>query len=529
MIKKAFFCCFVLLCANSVLAQKAIQYGMPSPTALMQVPKQDKQRLLDEDGKTGKGRLRCAVLLPFHVAFPGDIVPEKVADGTVWRMQIEAEDAEAINFYLSDFHLPKGVELSFYTSNFEYQLPVITSDENPENKIYVTDHLSGGSVIVELFARKGVDIQHCFTIKDIGYMYRPLPRWMGGSGSRGFGDSGECEVNVNCPEGANWKNEKKGIAHIYIIGGTSAYYCSGSLINNAQNDKTPYFLTASHCADYTAEDEFQLWKFYFNYESPTCSNPAKAPDFYITTGAEKIAEGKFPAGSDFLLLKLKDEVALVPDLFYNGWNIEDIPAKSGVGIHHPAGDIKKISTYTKPLQHDDRESHWSLQWAQTQTNWGVTEGGSSGSPIFDQNKYIVGTLTGGAAQCTEPTGEDIYGKMAYHWNRNGATPAEQLKPWLDPKNTGITKLKGIGDIKDCIYSNPTDGLVSAEFKNDGNYEIKVYDVLGRLIMEKKIPKIDEDDVWKIDVEINLTHLSAGLYIMVITGNNGRKTHKIIKL
>ena len=63
MIKKTFFCCVIFFYAFSVSAQKAMQYGLSSPAALLQVPKQDKQRLLDEDEKNGKGRLRCAVLL----------------------------------------------------------------------------------------------------------------------------------------------------------------------------------------------------------------------------------------------------------------------------------------------------------------------------------------------------------------------------------------------------------------------------------------------------------------------------------
>jgi len=525
MTKKIFFCCLILFYAGSVLAQKAMQYDLSSPAALLQLPKQDKQRLLDEDDKMGKGRLRCAVLLPFHVTFPGNIVPEKVADGTVWRVKIEAEDAEAINLYLTDFQLPKGVELSFYTPDFEYKLPTITSDENSENKIYVTDHLSGGSVIVELFAREDVDIQHCFTIKDIGYMYRPLPRWMGGSGSRGFGHSGECEVNVNCPEGADWQDEKRGIARMILVAGGELFYCSGSLINNTRNDKTPYFLTASHCAYGAMEEEFQLWKFYFNYESSTCSNPQAEPSFYITTGTEKIAEADFySGGSDFLLLKLKDEVTSVPKLYYNGWNIEDTPAKSGVGIHHPAGDIKKISTYTKTLQQDDRESHWSVLWAKTQTNWGVTEPGSSGSPIFDQNKYIVGTLTGGAADCATPEADDIYGKMSYHWEKNGTDLAEQLRPWLDPDNTGITKLKGIGEKKPpppdrpYVCPNPTTGQLTIKNHELPITNVEIFDVIGRKLSL----------FWR-EERIDISHLSAGLYIVVITDNNGRKTHKIIKI
>ena len=533
MIKKTFFCCFILFFAFSVSAQKAIQYGLSAPAALLQVPKQDKQRLLDEDEKSGKGRLRCAVLLPFHVAFPEDIIPEKVADGTVWRMKIEAEEAEAINFYLEDFHLPKDAELSFYTPDFEYMLPTITSAENPENKIYVTDHIRGSSVIIELFAREGVEVRHCFTIKDVGYMYRPLPQWMGGS--RGFGHSENCEVNVNCPEGAAWQNEKKGVARIILVIGSEAWYCTGSLINNARNDKTPYFLTASHCGENATEQDFQKWKFYFNYESPTCSNPSEEPSFYMTTGAEKLAEGtNRPQESDFLLLKLNDEVALRSDLYYNGWNIAETSASNGVGIHHPAGDIKKISTYTKPLL-DDRDTHWSVLWAQTETNWGVTEGGSSGSPIFDQNKYIVGTLSGGWSDCATPLEDDLYGKMSYHWNKNGATPVKQLKPWLDPDNTGITKLQGLGKVKPkpseiCVFPNPTDGELRISLPNPSeggaNEEInvEVFDVMGRLchVETRLIASLHEDP-------INISHLSAGLYIIRITDNNGRITHKIVKL
>jgi V8-like Glu-specific endopeptidase len=530
MIKKTFLSCFILLYAFSALAQKAMQYGLTSPAASLQVPKQDKQRLLDEDEQQGKGRLRCAVLLPLQVAFPDDVVPEKVADGTVWRMKIEAEDAEAINLYLTDFQLPKGVELSFYTPDFEYRLPTVSSDENPKNKIYVTDHIQGSSMIVELFAYQGVEVRHCFTVKDVGYMYRPLPQWL--KGSKGFGDSEDCEVNVNCPEGADWQNEKKGVARILLVAGGEKFWCSGSLINNARNDKTPYFLTASHCALNTTEEEFPLWKFYFNYESSTCVNPEKEPSFYVTTGCERIAEADYYAGnSDFLLLKLDDEVSSNPNLYFNGWNISSTPASSGVGIHHPLGDIKKISTYTK-LQ-DYTELQWLVQWTKTQTNWGVTEKGSSGSPIFDQNKYIIGTLSAGDADCATPLGEDLYGKMSYHWNKNGDTDTLQLKPWLDPDNKGIIKLNGEGEGEGepetdiLVYPNPADGELTVKILDVG-YEISdivIYDVMGRL---QKINN-RKSEIGKSEIVLDVSTLSAGLYIMIITHNNGRKTHKIIKL
>jgi hypothetical protein len=225
-------------------------------------------------------------------------------------------------------------------------------------------------------------------------------------------------------------------------------------------------------------------------------------------------------------LKLDDKVASRPDLIFNGWNISTTPATNGVGIHHPQGDIKKISTYTRALQNDsDGETHWMLQWAETPTNWGVTEPGSSGSPLFDQNKYIVGTLTSGYADCTHPSGHDFYGKMSYHWNKNGNTPAEQLKPWLDPDNKGVTKLQSTGGPSYIWWPNAINTL-SIRLKRGDYPEMKVYDVLGRLVMQKKITKkeVDEKNIFLLDIST----LSAGLYVIVLTGDNGRKTQKIIK-
>jgi PKD repeat protein len=72
----------------------------------------------------------------------------------------------------------------------------------------------------------------------------------------------------------------------------------------------------------------------------------------------------------------------------------------------------------------------------------VTEGGSSGSPIFNNSGRIVGDLTGGGSYCSTPTSPDLYGKFSYSWDQNGSTAAERLKDWLDPDNTGITTLDG---------------------------------------------------------------------------------------
>ena len=66
---------------------------------------------------------------------------------------------------------------------------------------------------------------------------------------------------------------------------------------------------------------------------------------------------------------------------------------------------------------------------------GVTEGGSSGSPLFNQNGHIIGELFAGQAACnglSDNNDFDIYGRFATAWD--GATSSTRLKDWLDPLN-----------------------------------------------------------------------------------------------
>ena len=58
------------------------------------------------------------------------------------------------------------------------------------------------------------------------------------------------------------------------------------------------------------------------------------------------------ATSDFHLVELNNEPPYDYGLFAAGWNSSNTVSSSGVGIHHPAGDIKKISKYNQQLVQD---------------------------------------------------------------------------------------------------------------------------------------------------------------------------------
>ncbi|HLP19255.1 MAG TPA: T9SS type A sorting domain-containing protein, partial [Chitinophagales bacterium] len=135
------------------------------------------------------------------------------------------------------------------------------------------------------------------------------------------------------------------------------------------------------------------------------------------------------------------------DVYYAGWNSNGTASSSGFSIHHPDGDIKKISTYTQAITSTEwgntvQDTHWNVKWAATTNGHGVTEPGSSGGPLFNNQGFIIGTLTGGNSFCTSPNSPDQFGKLSYHWVSNGSANNRRLKPWLDPDNTGTISLDG---------------------------------------------------------------------------------------
>jgi len=151
------------------------------------------------------------------------------------------------------------------------------------------------------------------------------------------------------------------------------------------------------------------------------------------------------SGSDYALFQLNNPIPQSYNTFYSGWNANNIASSSGASLHHPSGDIMKISTYTSNLQSTSwgsgNGSHWRVYWSSTANGHGVTEGGSSGSPLYDSQGRIIGQLTGGSSYCQTPNSPDQYGKMSYNWQSN--SNGDDLKDWLDPNNSGVTTLSGM--------------------------------------------------------------------------------------
>ncbi|MBE0662174.1 MAG: T9SS type A sorting domain-containing protein [Bacteroidales bacterium] len=424
------------------------------------VPAPETETLLKEDEEAGKWGVaeRIGVLLPIQITPYNNGVWKRLPNNSKqWRLLIGSEKAKQLSLYFEDFYLPQGCELYVYNVKRTKLIGAFTQQNNHESGLFATELISGESLIIEMVVPADVPEQPSFTITDLLYAYK-----IENNDLKQFRSSGSCNVNVNCIEGFGWQDQKRGIVKINSRVGSTVFRCSGSLLNNTRFDYQPYLFTADHCArsgsTYASESDIGQWVFYFNYEASDCPTPMIEPPAVSLTGASlkaNIGGGNSYMGSDFCLVLLNNELppAVLP--YFNGWSRVDSSSPSGVGIHHPKGDIKKISTYTEPLVSSNFNSntpnmYWQVRWSETQNGHGVTEGGSSGSPIFNNEGLIVGQLTGGAASCTNLTGADYYGKIAKSWESMGDTPDRQLKYWLDPDNTGVEKLQGTFNVLQVV-------------------------------------------------------------------------------
>jgi V8-like Glu-specific endopeptidase len=370
----------------------------------------------------------------------------------IWRLVIYASDALSINLLYDKFWLPDGAKFFIYSNDRKHYIGAFTSVNNKgsrdDKQGFATGLVYGNQITLEYFLPKEIKETGIISIAYVvqGYKYILLP-------DKNYGQSGNCNININCTQGQNWQNEKNAVALILVNGNR---YCTGSLVNTTANDGRPLFLTADHCLggwansvkhDAITAPNLSHWSFYWHYESPSCTSTLNPP-FISTSGAMVVANNP---NSDFALLQLTENPlnknGVIP--YYLGWDCSENAATGGVGIHHPSGDIKKITPYSITPQSTDylnntvdvNGNHWRITWSS-----GTTEGGSSGSPIINNNHMVIGQLHGGYASCSAQTQPDWYGKFSVSWTGNGDPDnRRRLNSWLDPNNTGVIVLDGCGN------------------------------------------------------------------------------------
>ena len=342
----------------------------------------------------------------------------------IWRMSIRSNEAVSLNFHLSNLSLPPGSELYIYNQAGTMVSGPVTSAHVYDGQ-YATDIISGEEVYLEAIIRKSSFEAFNIAVSTVVHGFQ-----QGEVSNRAYNDSGTCNVDVNCPAGAGFTNERDAVCKIFT--GT-AEWCSGVLIGDDCQSFRSFVLTANHSLDGNVAN----WVFRFNYDSPNPTTPtcrgSDASTWLSYSGATLRANN---AASDFALVEMSGSITGQPTLAVAGWDRAGATPTSGTGIHHPQGAVKKISFSTGALAitafgGTSGTTHISVLWGT-----GTTEPASSGSPLLDASKRIVGQLHGGDASCTNTTAPDFYGRFFTSWT-GGGTNATRLSNWLGINGSGV--------------------------------------------------------------------------------------------
>jgi len=333
----------------------------------------------------------------------------------VWSVQVTSEGALGARLHIENISLPTGATLRVYDpAKVDAGSHVITSQDVPPERDLWTETVFSQDVVLECAVPAGVDpASVSFKVTALSHIFQ-MPTLQPNL------KEGTCHNDVTCfPD---YASEASGVARITFVDSGNTYLCTGCLLSSSVNPGTDYFLTAHHCIpSQTLASTMEMFWF---YQTSVCNGTPPSLDSvpHTSGGGDLLATA---VGSDFTFLRLRQAAA--PGAGHLGWSTAT-PAtgEALVGIHHPTGSYKRIS-FGKFFDSDD--SFWAVQWYS-----GVTEPGSSGSPLLNAQHLVIGQLNGGfngpGSSCPNPTAADQYGRFDISY--------QSLKQWLGTDPGGDT-------------------------------------------------------------------------------------------
>ncbi|HEY1075142.1 MAG TPA: serine protease [Fontimonas sp.] len=381
----------------------------------------------------GGGPQRFAAIAPLPLSLADGVWDEPAAGTSRWRLRVYSAGAKALMMEFGQLVLPATAQLRIYDVAGKTVQGPYRAENLPASGRLWTAMVPGEMAVIELLLPSAQRAGAALGLARVAHAWRD-PRDV-----QDIGASSACEINVACPLGNAWRNQIRSVVKLQIPVGDSVGSCTGTLVNNFAEDAKPYVLTAHHCEIRAANAGDVV--VYWNFQNSSCEGAADASDTQNISGTSVIALSQ---AHDMALLRVSSKPPAAYNAFYAGFDASNSAVSDGVGIHHPAGDVKKISEFTaEPEQgpanvdggYEDVPA-WIVTWSQ-----GVTEPGSSGSALWNQDKLVVGVLSGGASDCADTTLTDSYARIDQQW-LGGGTAGSQLKAWLDPANSGNRRLLG---------------------------------------------------------------------------------------
>ncbi len=351
----------------------------------------------------------------------------------VWLGRVRAAGAEGVRLHLEEVRLPEGGYLLVHDARDAGQVVGPYGLETAPAGGMWTETVFSPDVLLECVLPAGAAAGNVhFAVTEVGHLYTKLDQLVPTK-------EGSCHRDVTCHPA--WATQAAAVAGLGTVGDAGLLWCTGCLLAD-QDPATavPYFMTAYHCVG--SQTEASSLEFYWFFQTASCNGSPPASTSVPRTGggADFLAGQSDASGNDFCFLRLRR--APPGGVGYAGWSTA-LPGNgtSAAGIHHPDGRYKRISF--GQLTGRDSNFH-TVRWSS-----GVTEPGSSGSPLFNDSQQFIGQLLGGTSACDFQSGEDYYGRFDISYGI--------INSYLSP----AAALTGLGDSR-------------RDFDGDGRADIGVY-------------------------------------------------------
>ena len=529
---------------NNKLKAAEVMYVLPPPDPV------EIEAELELNRRSNSKPLRFALERPVNLSPETHGSWSQQGDIRVWHVHVLSPGAYSLGLVFGKYVLLPGVKLFVYSPGQREVKGAFTSGNNKASGVLPVGHLPGDELLIEMQVPAGMisygeleleSLSHAFLNTGFKSSTADCP-------AGEFGCSQPCELDVNCVEGDPWWRVTPSVLRVY----TTKFYCTGVLVNNTSYDGTPYIITAEHCLNqqyYADRSVFQ-----FNYESAECFGEDGPLNMSIS-GSEVITYGD---SIDFSLIELSNIPPASFGVYYAGWNRGDFQTSGTASIHHPFGDVKKLSLDEQapsiPAQPGDvpysglEDYHYFSYWWIRQWEVGSTEGGSSGGPLFDQGRRVIGTLSGGNAACGDSIGynaetdriiynpapnyDDYYTRFGMAWDHEEAK-GSALKPWLDPINLDPQTLAGYNPTSTepakivsgklfHIFPNPANDLfyITSKESLQGSGYYNIINLSGVVLLRGEL-----DGEGRAEIQSSI--LAPGLYIIQVGVEGYHEHHKLL--
>lgn len=379
-------------------------------------------------------------------------------EGATLRLELASPGAAGLRLELTDM---QGLELRVYDPASGVVFGPVHTPRLDENGRWWTTVVFGNVLGLELYdPGKGAAAARIPEITSVAYLYR------GVGGDRGQPPTGSCDPDVTCDAGWNNSVEERSVGYmLFNCTPTNCGQCTGALLNRSPSDLptgfvSPTFMTARHCIGTQAEANslIVIWGF----KTPTCDGVAPNPNTLPRNDGSLLLKTTFASEWSLLGLYQRDLGGN-----YSGWNAGFLANGSAVtSINHGDGQPKRIATGTKTGETNclGATNEWTMVYT-----FGRTIPGASGSPVFDANRQVRGTLSCDNRDCP-PTQVSNYGRFDtafaivgyYLFNMPSATFANRAVAG-DPGNDGTaergTALNPFNTVYEATFCVPTNGSV----------------------------------------------------------------------